>query len=256
MDHLPRETEDYIKQSIDHSLGLAIPSTTLQLKLQNSEDDRRRLQDVVFLLQARLGESQKRVDQYRAEAIMNAQGLKKCVEEKEAIVAEYRDLQAHCSRLEKECTLYQRDLDKVMESFDEMAKENEELQARQQDDSAISALAAEVDSLKKDKENLKINLLRAEEEVKVLFEENRLLDEKNKRLVKQLNRERCQQSESKTSSCKSSAKGKRKSSLGDNSATGQALDFNGSGSPRPPLSPLHQNSPDSIRTYKKQLFAT
>ncbi|KAJ6807648.1 uncharacterized protein M6B38_171660 [Iris pallida] len=185
MDHLHQEKEDYIKQSIDRSLGLAIPTTTLQLKLQNSEDDRHRLQGLVFLLQARLGQSQKRVDQYRAEAIMNAQGLKKCVEEKEAIVAEYAELRAHCSRLEKECARHQRDLDRVMESLDEMAKENEELQARQQDESAITALAAEVGSLKKDKENLRINLLRAEEEVKVLFEENRLLDEKNKRLVKQ-----------------------------------------------------------------------
>ncbi|KAJ6837286.1 uncharacterized protein M6B38_122095 [Iris pallida] len=247
---LPQETDDYIKQSIDHSLGLPVSARTLQLKLHGSESERHRLQDLIFLLEERLRESQKRVDQYKAEASMNAQGLRRCVEEKEVMAAEYGSLRAHCAKLEKECVLYQRDFEKVVESFDELEKENRELRVRQQDDSSISELAAEIESLKKDKENLRINLLRAEEEVKVLFEENRLLDEENKRLVKHLSKERRRQSESKTSSSKSSAKGKRKSSLAESSPTQRVIDFNCSDSPRQPLSSLQQNSPDSIRMHE------
>ncbi|ONK79840.1 uncharacterized protein A4U43_C01F10660 [Asparagus officinalis] len=249
---LPQETDDYIRESIQHSLGLPISSKTLQLKLLASEDDRHRLQDQIFLLQDRLNESQKRVDLYKAEAAMNAQGLRKCVEDKEAMVVEYENLSGHCSKLEKECMLYERDFEKIMESCDELAKENEELRARIEDDSSTTALATEVESLQKDKEHLRVNLLRAEEEVKVLFEENKLLEEENKRLVRQLHRERNRQgSETKPSSCKpsggASSKGKRKSSLSE----GRLIDFDGSDSPRQPLSLLHQNSPDSSKMHKK-----
>jgi hypothetical protein len=37
---LAQETEDYIHESIEHSLGLPISSKTLQMKLLASEDDR------------------------------------------------------------------------------------------------------------------------------------------------------------------------------------------------------------------------
>jgi len=69
---------------------------------------------------------------------MNAQGLRKCIEEKEAMAVEYENLSGHCGKLEKECMLYERDLEKIMESCDELAKENEELKVRLQDDSAVS----------------------------------------------------------------------------------------------------------------------
>lgn len=62
---LPQETDDYIRESIEHSLGLPVSTKTLQLKLLAADDDRHRLQDQIFLLQDRLKESQKRVDQYR-----------------------------------------------------------------------------------------------------------------------------------------------------------------------------------------------
>ncbi|XP_040363360.1 uncharacterized protein LOC112168376 isoform X1 [Rosa chinensis] len=45
-------------------------------------------------------------------------------------------------------------------------------------------------TLEKDEEHLRINLLSAEEEVKLLFEENKVLDEANKRLLKQYRKER------------------------------------------------------------------
>ena len=62
---IAQETDDYIRESIQQSLGLPVSSKTLQLKLLASQDDRHRLQDQIFLLQDQLKESQKRVDQYR-----------------------------------------------------------------------------------------------------------------------------------------------------------------------------------------------
>ena len=69
---------------------------------------------------------------------MNAQGLRRCIEEKEIVASGYNDLVNHCAKLEKECSLYERDLERVMESCDELAKENDELRSRLQDDTSVS----------------------------------------------------------------------------------------------------------------------
>ncbi|XP_010940273.2 uncharacterized protein [Elaeis guineensis] len=246
------ETDEYIRESIENSLGLPISDKNLRLKLLASEDARHRLQDQIFVLEERLKEAEKRVEQYKAEATMNAQGLRRCIEEKEIVASGYNDLVNHCAKLEKECSLYERDLERVMESCDELAKENDELRSRLQDDTSIMALAAEVESLKKDKENLRINLHRAEEEVKVLFEENKMLDEENKRLLGLLKRERHHHGSDSKRSASASAKGKRKSSQKDCSPLGRSIDFNAADSSRQPLSPLHQNSPDcKMHKHKK-----
>ncbi|URD94262.1 hypothetical protein MUK42_01332 [Musa troglodytarum] len=186
-------TEEYIKESIEISLGLPVSVESLSLKLLASEDARRRLQDQIFDLEDRIKESSKRLEQSRAESKMNAQGVRRCVEEKEVIASQYADLVNHCRNLEEECSLYERDLERIMESCDELAKENEELRAQLQDISSLESLAAEAESLKKDKEHLRINLHRAEEEVKVFFEENKILDEENKKLLELLRKERRRQ---------------------------------------------------------------
>ncbi|KAG1361127.1 putative myosin-10 [Cocos nucifera] len=132
------ETDEYIRESIESSLGLPISDKNLRLKLLASEDARHRLQDRIFVLEERLKDTEKRVGQYKAEATMNAQGLRRCIEEKEMVASGYDDLVNHCAKLEKECSLYERDLERVMESCDEFAKENDELRARLQDDSSVS----------------------------------------------------------------------------------------------------------------------
>ncbi|XP_072979018.1 uncharacterized protein [Typha angustifolia] len=246
---LPPETDDYIRESIESSLGLQISAKSMQMKLIASEESRRRLQDQIFVLEERLRDADRRLEQYRAEASMNAQGLKRCIEEKEMIVSGYNDLVIRCTKLERECALYERDLERVMESCDDLGKENDELRTRLQDNTALTAIAAEVESLRKDKEHLLVNLNRAEEEVKVLFEENRILDEENKRLLALLKREKHHIGSGSKRSATASAKGKRKSTVKDDSP-GRAIDFSVSDSPRQPLSPLHQNSPDS-RMHKK-----
>ncbi|XP_064955351.1 uncharacterized protein LOC135607454 [Musa acuminata AAA Group] len=195
------------------SLGLPVSVESLSPKLLVSEDTRRRLQDQIFVLEDRLKESSKRLEQSRAESNMNAQGVRRCVEEKEVIVSQYADLVNHCRKLEEECSLYERDLERILESCDELAKENEELRAQLQHISSLESLAAEAESLKKDKEHLRTNLHRAEEEVKVFFEENKILDEENKKLLELLRKERRRQgSDSHPGSATPSAKGKRKSS--------------------------------------------
>ncbi|XP_038979927.1 uncharacterized protein LOC120110056 [Phoenix dactylifera] len=121
------ETDEYIRESIENLLGLPIADKNLRLKVLTSEDARRRLQDQIFVLEERLKEAEKCVEQYKAEATMNAQGLRRCIEEKEMV--------NHCAKLEKECSLYERDLERAMESCDELAKENDKLQFRLQDNS-------------------------------------------------------------------------------------------------------------------------
>lgn len=62
---LPLETDEYIRESIENSLGLPVSVKTLRLKLLASEDERRRLQDRIFLLQDLLSGADRRLEQYR-----------------------------------------------------------------------------------------------------------------------------------------------------------------------------------------------
>lgn len=59
------ETDEYIRESIENSLGLPISDKNLCLKLLASEDARHRLQDHIFVLEERLKEAEKRVEQYK-----------------------------------------------------------------------------------------------------------------------------------------------------------------------------------------------
>ncbi|KMZ74177.1 hypothetical protein ZOSMA_133G00260 [Zostera marina] len=287
---IPPETERYIKEIIDHSLDLPVSSETLQLKLIASEDARCRLQDKVFLLEDRVNEASTRLEKCKAEASMNAHGLRKCIQEKEEVIARCVDLTDQNSQFQRECVLYDQDIERLMESYDELGKDNEELKTQlnnstsvlslvaeveilKQDkedlqinlsrtENLVLSLAAEVETLKQDKEHLRENLLKAEDEAKVLFEEGRILDKENKRLLKKLNKEKGEESNRKkcsheapsgsASSFRHRESGKRKSPLMKSSCTETIL-FNldgGVDSERHPLSPLQPNSPNSRRLKK------
>ncbi|CAM0877110.1 unnamed protein product [Alopecurus aequalis] len=245
---LPGGAERYVRDSIGSSLGLAVPERSLRLKLLASEDLRRRLQDHVFALEEDLHAAARRIELLKKESAMNAEGIRRCVEEKEAMAAERNRVAADAARLEKECTLFERDLERAMESCDELARENEDLRARIKDTPDLTALNTEVQALQRDKEILKTNLNKAEEEVKLLFEENRTLDEANKRLLILLDKEH-HRSERKQSASNSTKK-RKSSSLKDTSPVSLAVDFNSADASRHPLSPLPQNSPD-CRVHKK-----
>ena len=72
------------------------------------------------------------------ESAMNAEGIRRCVEEKEAVAAARDQLAAHAARLEKECGLYERDLKRAMESCDELAWESDDLRKRLRDAPDVS----------------------------------------------------------------------------------------------------------------------
>ncbi|TVU27599.1 hypothetical protein EJB05_19092 [Eragrostis curvula] len=246
---LPGSAEEYVRDSIHSSLGLPVSDRSLRLKLLASEDQRRRLQDHVFALEEDLRAAHRRIELLKAESAMNAIGLRRCVEDKEALAASYDELSAKSA---KECALYERDLERAMESCDELARENDQLRARLNQDATLEALTAQVQDLQKHKETLKMNLDIAEAEVITLSEDNSVLDKENKRLLRQLEKERQRRSERKQSAS-TSAKNKRKSSsLKDGSPDGRAIDFSPveADSSRHPLSPLPHNSPD-YRAHKK-----
>ncbi|OEL21918.1 hypothetical protein BAE44_0017064 [Dichanthelium oligosanthes] len=244
---LPGAAEEYVRDSIHTSLGLPVSDRSLRLKLLASEDQRHRLQDHVFSLEEDLRAAQRRIDLLKAEAAMNAAGLRRCVEDKEAISTAYADLNAKCA---KECDLYERDLERAMESCDDLARENSDLRTRLNQNADLAALTARVQQLEKDKEALKMNLDTAEAEVITLSEDNRVLDEENKRLLGLLEKERQRRSERKKSASTSTKNKRKSSSLRDGSPAGRALDFGGADSSRHPLSPLPHNSPD-YRAHKK-----
>lgn len=61
---------------------------------------------------------------------MSAQGLKRCVEEKESVVTRFVELTDQKDKLQKECMLYKKDIERLIESCDFLRKENEELRTK------------------------------------------------------------------------------------------------------------------------------
>nr|GME12503.1 centlein isoform X1 [Ipomoea batatas] len=125
---ISRETDDYIRESIEHTLGLPVSTQTLQLKLQASEQSLLLLRNQCLFLQSKLKEKDDVVERTRAEASMNAVALKKFVEENQRLAVECSNLLAQCKRWERECSLYDRDREALMDfgnEADQRAKEAE-----------------------------------------------------------------------------------------------------------------------------------
>jgi chromosome segregation ATPase len=62
---LPPETEEYIRETIESSLGLQISAKNMQLRLITSEDERHRLQDQVFHLEDCLRKATRQIELYK-----------------------------------------------------------------------------------------------------------------------------------------------------------------------------------------------
>ncbi|CAM8946388.1 unnamed protein product [Rhodiola kirilowii] len=125
---VPQEIDDYIKQSIDDVIGLPVNCRTLELKLRASEVTQMRYKEQYLKLRFWLKEKDEIVDRTRAEASMNAQALKKFVEENRKLAAECENLASQCERWKNECSLYDHDRDALMEfgnEADERAREAE-----------------------------------------------------------------------------------------------------------------------------------
>ncbi|GMP80371.1 hypothetical protein CsSME_00035491 [Camellia sinensis var. sinensis] len=125
---LSQEIDDYIKESIEYSLGLPVSTHTLESKLQASQEARERLRDQNCYLQMRIKEKDDVIERARAESSMNALALKKFVEENQKLAMECSNLLSQCTRWEKECSLYDRDREALMDfanEADERAREAE-----------------------------------------------------------------------------------------------------------------------------------
>ncbi|GAB4861306.1 hypothetical protein Ancab_036467 [Ancistrocladus abbreviatus] len=125
---LPQEVDDHIKNSIDYTLGLPVPNHALQLKLQSLEASHHRLRAQYLNLQFKLKQKDETLECARAEACLNAQALKRFVEENQKLANECAHLVSQCSKWERECSLYDHDREALMEfgnEADERAKQAE-----------------------------------------------------------------------------------------------------------------------------------
>ncbi|XP_074272740.1 uncharacterized protein LOC141596464 [Silene latifolia] len=123
-----KDLDDFIKNSIDHTLGLTIPNQNLELKLESLETTNYRLRHQYLLLQSKLKEKETALHLAREEASMNAQAIKKFVDENQKLASECKFLMDQCNKWEQECSLYDHDREKLMEfgnEADERAKEAE-----------------------------------------------------------------------------------------------------------------------------------
>ncbi|CAJ1971729.1 unnamed protein product [Sphenostylis stenocarpa] len=127
---LPPEIDRYIKESIDHILGLPVSDQTLVTKLQASEESQRRLHDHRLFLLAKLKQKDDLIELARNEATMNAQAMKKFVEENQKLAAECERLVEQCAKLERECALYDHDREALMEFGNEADERAQVAQAR------------------------------------------------------------------------------------------------------------------------------
>ncbi|GAU36706.1 hypothetical protein TSUD_217630 [Trifolium subterraneum] len=112
---LPPEIDDFIKQSIDHSLGLPISSQTLDIKLRASQHSEQNLRDQNLSLLNKLKEKDQLIEQSKYEAYVNALAIKNFVEENQKLAAECENLVKHCRKLEKECALYDNDREALID---------------------------------------------------------------------------------------------------------------------------------------------
>ncbi|KAJ3689202.1 hypothetical protein LUZ61_018366 [Rhynchospora tenuis] len=222
------EIDDYIKESIEVSLGLPISDKNMQLKLMALEDTQHRLQSQIFELEDRLVLA-------KAEANLNAQGLMRSIKDKEKILSEYAELQEQHSKLEE-------GFKRTVEACDELERENEELYAKLIDSSKARVdLTSQVESLNVEKEQLLVNLNKAEEEVVLLSKENKMLEREKKVLAEQFKRRQVGHDPKLPSS--SSAKIKGKSGIKKSTVSGRLIDSDKEDA-RDPLTPINFNSPE------------
>ncbi|CAL0307819.1 unnamed protein product [Lupinus luteus] len=149
---LPPQIDYYIRESIDHCLGLPVSSQTLELKLHAFQESHRQLHHQNQSLLAKLKEKDELIERTRSEATMNAQAVKRFVEENEKLVLECENLMKQCQKWEKECALYDHDREALMEFGNEADERAQEAHMRVQDlEQKLMMLELEVSEMKKSK---------------------------------------------------------------------------------------------------------
>lgn len=147
---LPQETDDYIRESIDYSLGLPVSTDTLELKLRFSEETQRRLRDQYLYLKSKLKEKDEVIERVRVESSLNALAVKKFVEENQKLATECANLLNQCKKWEKECSLYDHDREALMDFGNEADHRAKEAESRVHDlEDELSKLSEELQFYKR-----------------------------------------------------------------------------------------------------------
>ncbi|XP_057424875.1 uncharacterized protein LOC130718316 [Lotus japonicus] len=127
---LPPHIENYIKQTIDDTLGISVPPQTLAAKLRATQESQLLLRDQNLSLLAKLNHKDQLVQRLKSESDMNARALKKFVEENNRLASECENLVAECQKWEHEIALYEHDRDALMEFGNEADERARESQSR------------------------------------------------------------------------------------------------------------------------------
>ncbi|KAI3513711.1 hypothetical protein L1887_21050 [Cichorium endivia] len=178
---LGQDIDDYLRESIEYSLGLPVSTRTLELKLRYSEEAQRHIRDQFFYLKSKLMEKDKAIEGARAESSMNAQAVKKFIEENQKLALECSNLLDRCAKWEKECSLYDHDVEALMQfgnEADERAKEAE-LRVHCLEEE-LSKLLEELQSFKHQSEGVKVVKVTENESTEDLLIETLLLTLINK----------------------------------------------------------------------------
>ncbi|PWA82767.1 hypothetical protein CTI12_AA175490 [Artemisia annua] len=154
---LSKETDDYIRESIDYSVGLPVSTRTLEMKLRASEEGERRIRDQYLYLQDKLREKDELIDRVRAESTMNAQAVKKFVEENQKLALECANLLNQCKKWEKECSMYDCDREALMDFGNEADHRAQEAESQVRElEEELSKLSEELQSYKNQAEGQQV----------------------------------------------------------------------------------------------------
>ncbi|KAG9456923.1 hypothetical protein H6P81_001431 [Aristolochia fimbriata] len=176
---LPSDIDDYIQQSMEYCVGLPVSQKTLQSKLMASEEARHRLQGEVFQLQDCLRDKDRKIQLSLSEASLNAQALKKHIDENVKLRAECSDLLCRCEKLEKECSLYDRDREALMEFGNEADERATDAETRASEAEVnLRKLMLELEESKRECLMLREKETRANEELQLLRRQIHELDYK------------------------------------------------------------------------------
>lgn len=147
---LSSAVEQYIQQTISHSLGLAVPPGFLVEKLSQVEESKRSVEAHVLTLQHRLLDLEHRLAKSKEEASMNALALRRHVSENQNLEGQLKQVSQRCAWLEEECSLYFNDREVFMgvaEEAEDRAFKAEERCAEAE--RKVAQLLIEIDNLKK-----------------------------------------------------------------------------------------------------------
>ncbi|GKC28461.1 hypothetical protein Tco_1035755 [Tanacetum coccineum] len=139
-----------MRNRLNYSVGLpVIGNRTLVLKSVLPRRRKGRVRDQYLYLQEKLKEKDDLIDRVRAESTMNAQAVKKFVEENQKLALECANLLNQCKKWEKECSMYDCDREALMDFGNEADHRREEAESQVRElEEELSKLSKELQCYK------------------------------------------------------------------------------------------------------------